>query len=72
VSYVRETDGGLAAVRRLLILVSAIVLVESMFFAVLAPLLPHYVDELGLSKTEAGILSGIYAFGGLAGARARA
>jgi MFS family permease len=68
VSYVRETDGGLAAVRRLLILVSAIVLVESMFFAVLAPLLPHYVDEFGLSKTEAGVLSGIYAAGGLAGA----
>jgi MFS family permease len=65
---VRATGGGLAAVRRLLILVSAIVLVESMFFAVLAPLLPRYVDELGLSKTEAGMLSGIYAAGGLAGA----
>jgi MFS family permease len=55
-------------VRRLLVLVSAIVLVESTFFAVLAPLLPYYVEEFGLSKTEAGILSGIYSAGGLAGA----
>jgi predicted MFS family arabinose efflux permease len=55
-------------VRRLLFLVSAIVLVESTFFSVLAPLLPEYADEFGLSKTAAGILSGIYAAGGLAGA----
>ncbi|HEX2045462.1 MAG TPA: MFS transporter [Gaiellaceae bacterium] len=54
--------------RRLLFLVSAIVLVESTFFAVLAPLLPHYVDEFGLSKAEAGALSAVYAAGGLAGA----
>jgi MFS family permease len=55
-------------VRRLLVLVSAIVLVESMFFAVLAPLLPYYVDEFGLSKAAAGALSAVYAAGGLAGA----
>jgi predicted MFS family arabinose efflux permease len=54
--------------RRLLLLVSATVLVESTFFSVLAPLLPHYDDEFGLSKTALGILSGIYAAGGLAGA----
>src|SRR5919109_4272390 len=54
--------------RRLLVLVSAIVLVESMFFAVLAPLLPYYVDEFGLSKAAAGALSAVYAAGGLAGA----
>src|ERR671923_1595486 len=54
--------------RRLLVLVSATVLVESMFFAVLAPLLPYYVDEFGLSKAAAGALSAVYAAGGLAGA----
>ncbi len=54
--------------RRLLVLVSATVLVESMFFAVLAPLLPHYMAEFGLSKAAAGALSGVYAAGGLAGA----
>lgn len=54
--------------RRLLLLVSAIVLLESMFFAVLAPLLPAFADEFDLSKAEAGALSAIYAAGGLAGA----
>jgi MFS family permease len=55
-------------VRRLLVLVSAIVLVESTFFSVLAPLLPHYGDEFGLSTTALGILSGVYAAGALAAA----
>ncbi len=37
--------------RRLFLLVSAVVLVDTMFFAAVAPLLPHFSDELGLSKT---------------------
>ena len=41
----------MAAVRRLLFLVGAVVLVDTMFYAALTPLLPHYADELGLSKT---------------------
>ncbi|MDP8910757.1 MAG: MFS transporter [Actinomycetota bacterium] len=49
--------------RRLLLLVGAIVLVDTMFFAALTPLLPHYVEELGLSKASAGVLSGAYAAG---------
>ena len=36
-----------------------------MFYAALTPLLPHYVDELGLSKTGAGFLAGSYALGAL-------
>jgi predicted MFS family arabinose efflux permease len=55
-------------VRRLLFLVSAIVLVESTFFSVLAPLLPQYADEFGLSATALGILSAAYAAGALAAA----
>jgi MFS family permease len=55
-------------VRRLLTLVSATVLLESMFFAVLAPLLPYYEDEFGLSTSALGALSAVYALGGLAGA----
>jgi MFS family permease len=55
-------------VRRLVLLVSAIVLVETVFFSALAPLLPHYEDELGLSKQGAGILTAIYAAGAVAGA----
>lgn len=54
--------------RRLVVLVSAIVLVEAIFFSALSPLLPHYEEELGLSKQAAGILTAIYAGGAIAGA----
>ena len=52
-------------VRRLLLLTSAIVLVDTMFFAALTPLLPHYVDELGLGKAGAGVLQAMYPLGAL-------
>jgi MFS family permease len=55
-------------VRRLVLLISAIVLLDTAFYSAVAPLLPHYVDELGLSKTGAGILTGSFAAGALAGA----
>jgi MFS family permease len=55
-------------VRRLLYLCCGIVLVDTMFYAAITPLLPHYVNTLGLSKTAAGGLSGAYAAGTLAGA----
>jgi MFS family permease len=54
-------------VRRLLILASAMIFFDVAFFAAIAPLLPQYVDELGLSKAEAGILSAAYAAGTLLG-----
>jgi MFS family permease len=53
--------------RRLLFLVGAIVLVDTMFYAAIAPLLPHYRDELGLSKTAAGLLAGAYPAGTFVG-----
>jgi MFS family permease len=53
--------------RRLLILASAMIFFDVAFFAAIAPLLPDYVDELGLSKAEAGILSASYAAGTLLG-----
>jgi MFS family permease len=49
--------------KRLVALVSAVVLVDTMFYAALTPLLPKYVDELGLSKAGAGLLTGSYAVG---------
>ena len=52
--------------RRLLLLVSAIVLVDTMLYAALTPLLPSYTDEFGLSKTQAGLLLALYATGVLA------
>jgi MFS family permease len=54
--------------RRLFWLVAAVVLVDTMFFAAVAPLLPHYSDELDLSKTGAGVLTAAYPAGTFAGA----
>jgi MFS family permease len=51
--------------RRLFPLVAAVVLVDTMFFAAVAPLLPHYTDDLGLSKSAAGMLAGAYPAGTL-------
>jgi MFS family permease len=52
--------------RRLLFLASAMIFFDVAFFAAIAPLLPEYVDELGLTKAEAGVLSAAYAAGTLA------
>jgi MFS family permease len=54
-------------VRRLLLLASAMIFIDVAFFAAIAPLLPEYVDELSLSKAQAGILSAAYAAGTLVG-----
>jgi len=50
------------------VLVSAVVLVDTVFFTALTPLLPHYVHNLGLSKGQAGILVASYPIGTLLGA----
>jgi predicted MFS family arabinose efflux permease len=55
-------------VRRLSLLVGAIVLVDTMFYAAITPLLPDLVDELHLGKNGAGVLAGSYAAGTLIGA----
>jgi len=54
--------------RRLLLLASAVVFVDTMFFAAVVPLLPGLTDDFGLSKTAAGVLSGSYAAGTLVAA----
>jgi MFS family permease len=54
--------------RRLLVLVGAIVLVDTMFFTALTPLLPHYVDKLDLGKGAAGLLQSMYPLGALVAA----
>ncbi|MGH2975197.1 MAG: MFS transporter [Solirubrobacterales bacterium] len=51
--------------RRLLLLASAMVFFDVAFFSAIAPLLPDYVSELGLSKAQAGVLSASYAAGTL-------
>src|SRR5215213_7551550 len=52
--------------RRLLLLICAIVLVDTSFYAAITPLLPYYADHEHLTKTSAGILSGAYPAGTLA------
>ena len=46
-------------------LTSAIVIVDTMLYAALVPLLPHYADEFGLSKGKAGVVVAAYAAGAL-------
>ncbi len=50
---------------RLLVFVCALVLVDTVFFSALIPLLPHYTRVAGLSKAGAGILVAAYPAGTL-------
>jgi MFS family permease len=54
-------------VLRLVVLTSAIVCVDVLFYAAITPLLPLYEDDLGLSKAEAGLLTAAYPAGALLG-----
>jgi MFS family permease len=61
------STGSVRRMRRLLLLVSVLVFVDTMLYAALTPLLPHFADALGLSKSRAGVLVGAYAAGALVG-----
>lgn len=52
---------------RLLAFVCALVLVDTVFYSALTPLLPHYTHVAGLSKAGAGILVAAYPAGTLVG-----
>ncbi|WP_053057537.1 MFS transporter [Rubrobacter aplysinae] len=54
--------------RRLLILTCAIVLVDTVFFTALVPLVPYYSEEFGLSKFAVGVVNGSFGAGILLGA----
>ena len=56
-------DADPVALRRLIVLVGAAVLIDTTFFAVVAPLLPGLSHSLHLSKLGAGILTASYATG---------
>ena len=56
------------SLRALLWFVCVLVLVDTMFFTALTPLLPHYVHAAHLSKAGAGLLVASYPLGTLAGA----
>jgi MFS family permease len=51
--------------RRLVLLVAAIVLVDTMFYAAITPLLPYYSHHFHLSKSSAGLLAAAYPAGTL-------
>ena len=53
--------------RRILVLAGAIVVVDTMFFAALTPLLPRYAEDFELSKAGAGLLQAAYPLGVLVG-----
>ncbi|HEY5990891.1 MAG TPA: MFS transporter, partial [Streptosporangiaceae bacterium] len=55
-------------VRALLGFICALVMVDTVFFTALTPLLPHYTHAAGLSKSGAGILVAAYPVGTLVGA----
>ena len=54
--------------RALLLFVCVLVLVDTMFFTALTPLLPHYTHVAHLPKAGAGILVASYPLGTLVGA----
>jgi MFS family permease len=51
--------------RRLVLVVGAVVFLDTLFYTVVAPLLPGLSHELHLSKSAAGVLTGAYAAGSL-------
>jgi MFS family permease len=53
--------------RRLLLLVCALVWVDTLLYSALTPLLPHFVHHLHLSKAGAGVLVAAYPAGALVG-----
>jgi MFS family permease len=56
------------SLRALLLFVCVLVLVDTIFFTALTPLLPHYTHVAHLSKSGAGILVASYPLGTLVGA----
>ena len=56
-----------ARMRRLLVLVSAIIFVDAMLYTALTPLVPAYAEEFELSKTGAGLLVAAFGAGALLG-----
>src|SRR3954467_6085242 len=53
--------------RKLLLLASIIVLVDTSFYAAITPLLPDLTEQFGLTKTGAGILAAAFPLGPFAG-----
>jgi MFS family permease len=59
--------GPATAERRLVAIVCAVVFVDTLFYAVIAPLLPELSHQLHLSKLSAGLMTACYPLGTLLG-----
>ena len=59
----RARESRVECVRRLALLVSAMAVVETLLYSALAPLLPAFKEQLGLSKAQSGLLVAMYAIG---------
>ena len=57
----------LGGMRRLLVVVSVTVFVDTMLFSAIIPLIPGLADDYDLSKFEAGLLVGAYGAGAMIG-----
>jgi MFS family permease len=64
----RAADPARRGSRLLLWYVCVLVMIDTVFFTALTPLLPHYVHAAGLSKAGAGLLVAAYPLGTLVGA----
>ncbi len=62
------SSAGNIAERRLVLFIGAVVFVDTMFYAAIAPLLPTLAHELRLSKLSAGVMTAGYPAGTLIGA----
>src|ERR687894_3121233 len=62
-----SSKGRIAPMRRLLALTCSIVLVDTIFYGTLTPLVPYFSEEFGLSKSAVGIFSGAFGAGVLVG-----
>ena len=54
--------------RRFVLLISFVVLMDTALYSALTPLLPHYADRFGISRTAAGVLLACYGSGVLVAA----
>ena len=52
-------DGRIASMRRLLALTCTIVLVDTIFYGTLTPLVPYFSEEFGLSKSAVSTRVGL-------------
>src|ERR1022692_482245 len=63
----KSRSGPEVAERRLVLVIGAVVFLDTLFYAVIAPLLPALAHELRLSKLSAGLMTASYPIGTLLG-----